>query len=127
MMMGLRWLEKGRGGDAAGAVVLGNLMAFAVGLPFALPVAPRPADVAILVFLGVFQIGLAYPLVLSALRRLSALEASLLLLVEPVLNPVWAWLAHGERAGTWALAGGAVILAATALRTWREPDPRGSG
>jgi len=139
MMMGLRWLlsapdslrraQRGvRGvrrsdGSAPAAVVMGNLMAFAVALPFSLPVIARPADAAILVYLGVFQIGLAYPLLLSALRRVSALEASLLLFVEPVLSPLWAWLLHGERPGAWAMAGGALILAATGIKTWFDARP----
>jgi drug/metabolite transporter (DMT)-like permease len=42
---------------------------------------------------------------------------SLLLFIEPVLSPVWAWLLHGERPGGWAIAGGALILAATAIKT----------
>ena len=57
--------EKGRSGDAAGAVVLGNLMAFASPFPLRCR-GRRPADAAILAFLGVFQIGLAYTLVLRA-------------------------------------------------------------
>jgi drug/metabolite transporter (DMT)-like permease len=44
-------------------------------------------------------------------------EASLLVLLEPVLNPVWTFLAAGERPGPWAIAGGAVVLGATAWRT----------
>ncbi len=46
-----------------------------------------------------------------------ALEASLLLLLEPVLNPIWAWLVHGEQPGHWALVGGAIIMVATTART----------
>lgn len=117
MMIGLRWLGKTDGGNPTGAVVLGNLMAFAAALPFALPVHARPADVGIILYVGVFQIGLAYPLMLAGLRRVPALEASLLMFVEPVLSPLWAWLLHGEGIGPWALAGGGVILAATAMRT----------
>jgi drug/metabolite transporter (DMT)-like permease len=41
------------------------------------------------------------------------------------LNPIWTWLVHGERPGRWSLAGGGLILLATAVRTWvdvrREP------
>ena len=58
------------------------------------------------------------------LTRVPAFEASLLLLLEPVLNPVWAWLAHGERPGGWSLAGGALILVATATKTWLDARPR---
>jgi drug/metabolite transporter (DMT)-like permease len=52
-----------------------------------------------------------------------ALEASLILLIEPVLNPVWAWLVHGERPGTWSLLGGALILTAATLKTLLHTRP----
>ena len=117
LMMGLRWLGTREDGSAPAAVVLGNLLAFAIALPFALPVLLTARDAALLAYLGVFQIGVAYTLLLRALRRMSALEASLLLFVEPVLSPLWAWLVHGEAPGRWAMAGGALILAATAVKT----------
>jgi drug/metabolite transporter (DMT)-like permease len=123
MMMGLRWLGRGRDDGAPAAVALGNLIAFVVALPFSLPVHARALDLLVLGYLGVFQIGLAYALLLGAMRHMSALEASLLLFVEPVLNPVWAWLLHGERPGPWTLAGGAIILAATAIKTLRDARP----
>jgi drug/metabolite transporter (DMT)-like permease len=122
MMIGLRWLGREGGGNAApAAVVLGNLLAFAVALPFAWPVSgARALDWAVLGYLGVFQIAVAYALLLAAMRHVSALDASLLLFVEPVLSPVWAWLLHGERPGPLVLAGGAVILGATALWAWLD-------
>ena len=129
-VMGLRFMGKRSGpvDGAAAAVVLGNVFAFALCLPFALPVASvRPDDVAIVVALGVLQIGLAYVLLNYGLRHVGALEASLLLLAEPVLNPVWAWLVHGERPSAWTLAGGAVIVAATLGKTLASRDPRGIG
>lgn len=117
---GLRFMSKhgAAGGGGAAAVVLGNVFAFAVCLPFALPVTSvGVADFGIVAFLGVFQIGLAYVLLNYGLHHVGALEASLLLLAEPVLNPLWAWLVHGERPTPWALAGGAVIVAATLAHT----------
>ncbi|HEV2845150.1 MAG TPA: EamA family transporter, partial [Thermoanaerobaculia bacterium] len=65
-----------------------------------------------------FQIAFAYFFLLRGIAKVSAFEASLLLLLEPVLNPVWAWLVHGERPGTWSIAGGAVILLATLVKGW---------
>ncbi len=53
-----------------------------------------------IVYLGVFQIALAYLFVTSALRAIPALEASLILLIEPALNPLWAWVFQGERPGS---------------------------
>ncbi|MFL6292908.1 MAG: hypothetical protein ACJ759_18595 [Thermoanaerobaculia bacterium] len=48
---------------------------------------------------------------------MTALETSLLLLLEAVLNPIWAWLAHGERPGAWSIAGGLLILVATPAKS----------
>jgi len=128
-VLGLRWLGRGedtRAGAAMSAVVCGNLLAFGFGLPWALPVRGAEAsDWGTIVYLGVVQIGLAYALMTRALRHLQALETSLLLLIEPVLNPVWAWLVHGERPSSLSLTGGAVILAATLAKTWTDTRPAG--
>lgn len=119
-IMGLRLL--GRGGSVAegstAAVVCGNVIAGLVALPMALPLGTtRPVDWALVLFLGVVQIGLAYVFLTRGMRGVPALEASLLLLVEPVLNPVWAWLVHGEVTTRWATTGAAIILVATAVNT----------
>jgi drug/metabolite transporter (DMT)-like permease len=116
---GLRWMGSagGKRGSAAVAVVAGNAIAFLAALPFALPFGSHTAgDWALIGYLGVFQIALAYVLVTRALTTMPALEASLILLIEPVLNPVWAWIFQGERPGIWALIGGGVILGATMIR-----------
>lgn len=116
---GLRWM--GSAGEARGsavaAVVIGNFIAFLVSLPMALPFgAHGPGDWGVILYLGVFQIAVAYLFVTAALRSTSAFEASLILLIEPALNPVWAWIFQGERPGVWALAGGAMILGATTVK-----------
>ena len=111
---GLRWLSRGAADSGLATVAIGNLIAFFWGLPFALPVLSSTAmDWAVILYLGAIQIGLAYACLTRGLRRVPALEASLLLMVEPVLNPVWAWLVHGERPTHWALLGGALIIGAT--------------
>lgn len=121
-IMGLRWLGRAQaqGAEApAAAVVCGNLLACVVCLPLAFPVADsQPTDWLMIVYLGAFQIALAYIFLTRGVVRVAAFEASLLLLMEPVLNPVWTWLAHGEQPGPQALAGGALIIVATAIRTW---------
>jgi drug/metabolite transporter, DME family len=121
-VMGLRKVEGFAGAGAAlSTVAVGNLLAFAGCLPMALPVTHLEwGDAAVLVYLGVFQIGLAYVCVTRALAEVPAFEASILLLIEPALNPVWTWIVHGERPGVWALAGGALILGASLAHTWWE-------
>lgn len=106
---------------AAQAVFLGNVAAALCALPFAVPFgAVGTADIAVITGLGVFQIALAYTLLSAGVQRVRALEVSVLLLVEPALNPVWAWLVHGEVPGAWALTAGGIIVAATLARTWLD-------
>jgi len=106
-------------------MVLGNAIAFLVCLPFSLPVESATArDVGAIVYLGVIQIGLAYWLFARGLRVLSALEISLLVLLEPVLNPLWTWILQGEEPGALALLGGAVMIAALAARALLDRGAR---
>jgi drug/metabolite transporter (DMT)-like permease len=121
-LAGLRWLAKGEGSSASlSAVVSGNLLAALIALWPALPVQQVSLrDAAILVYLGVVQLAVAYILLTKAMRHLPAFEVSLLVLLEPVLNPIWAWLVHGEQAGPPVFLGGALILAATGLKSWLD-------
>ncbi len=113
-ILGLRRLA---GGNAP-ALVLGNLLATAASLPGAVGgPAVTATDLAIVLFLGVFQLGLSYALFARGLRSTPATEASLLALLEPVLNPVWTFLLAGERPGPWALVGGGLVLLGTLWRT----------
>jgi DME family drug/metabolite transporter len=119
---GLRWLSRDQArGSPIAAVVSGNITAFLISLPMALPVGSHGVgDWAIMGYLGIFQIGLAYVFVTRAIQRIPALEASVILLLEPVLNPVWAWVVQRETPGAWALLGGAIILGATTYKSWNE-------
>lgn len=132
-VVGLRWLS-GRGtgrGSSESAVAAGSLVAFLICLAPGLPLAGGGVgDWLLVLYLGVVQVALAYVLFTRGLRRVTALEGSLLVLLEPVLNPLWAWWAHGETPGPWAILGGAVILAAIAARALRSrgrPDSADCG
>jgi drug/metabolite transporter (DMT)-like permease len=115
---GLRWLGQGANAGMP-MVVLANTLTACVALLFVFPVPALSAtDVAAVVWLGVFQIGLAYTLFTRAIPHVPAVEATTILLLEPALSPVWAWMAHGEEPSLHAIAGGAIIVAATAVKTW---------
>jgi DME family drug/metabolite transporter len=120
---GLRWMGKraDHRDASAATVIAGNLIAFAVCIPLAIPVEhARPSDVAVLLYLGIFQVSLAYLFLTRSLREVPGLEAATLLLIEPVFNPVWTWIVHGERPGALALFGGFLIIAAAFGGTvWR--------
>jgi drug/metabolite transporter (DMT)-like permease len=122
-LIALRYFERdhSRPGLGMSAAAVGNLFASIAALPFAWPFpAAATGEWVTLVYLGVCQVGLAYVCLTAAIRHLPALEVSLLLLIEPVFNPVWTWLLHGEHPGTWTIIGGGIILAATALRSLHD-------
>ncbi len=113
-IVGLRLLRE-RG---PAALVWGNAIAAAATLPlWGRGPTATPVDLGILAYLGVFQLGLAYLCFSRGVTRTPAIEASLLVLIEPVLNPIWTFIVAGERMGPWSIAGGAVVLLATAWRT----------
>jgi drug/metabolite transporter, DME family len=106
------------------AMVLGNILAFAICLPFSVPLdGMTQGDGIAVTYLGVIQIGLAYVLFTRGLRSLRSLEVSLLVLLEPVLNPLWTWLLHDERPSSLAMIGGALMIAALGARTLLSPEP----
>lgn len=115
-LIGYRWLAA-RGVSIATAAASGNLTAALIAMVVAQPfVAGRPVDWAVVAFLGTFQLGVPYLFLARAIPHIRALEVGLFLLIEPVLNPIWAWVVHGETPGVATFAGGAVILGATAVR-----------
>jgi drug/metabolite transporter (DMT)-like permease len=119
-LTGFRWMGK-HGGDLespVAVVVTGNIIAFFACLPMALPVhSATPVDVGVLLYLGIVQLGLGCLLLTRAARHVPAVEAATLLLLEPVLNPLWTWLLQGERVSTTTLCGAALIVCALSTLT----------
>jgi DME family drug/metabolite transporter len=122
MLAGLRWLSRhGEQKSSLAAAALGNILACVCALPMALPVGPASArDVAVLIYLGVIQIGLAYVFLTRGLRHIQAVEATSILMLEPAMNPVWSWMVHDERPASLSLLGGALILLASLVNTLRR-------
>jgi drug/metabolite transporter (DMT)-like permease len=102
--------------NSASTILLGNMLTALIGLPFLLLSPPQPVDWAILLFLGVFQLGIPFIMYSLSLRHLEAIEAILIQTLEPILNPIWVFLVVGERPGPLALLGGALVILAVALR-----------
>lgn len=109
-------LRKQRDASPAASVFLGNIFTAVAGLPFMFETLPSPAGWVGLVFLGVFQLGLAYVFYTRAISHVTAMEAVLITLIEPVLNPIWVFLLMGETPSVTALIGGSVIIGAVTAR-----------
>jgi len=111
------FMRKQKGGSVTESILLGNLIAAVVGLPFMLDAAPLPTSGwAALFALGIVQLGISYALYSRAIHHVTALEAVLIPVIEPILNPVWVMLFIGEKPGVLSLCGGMLVLAAV---TWR--------
>lgn len=111
------FLRKQKDESALESVLIGNLVTALIGLPFMFQGSPGGQSWLGLVLLGVFQLGLSYILYTEALKRISALEGILIASIEPILNPLWVFLALGEKPGQWALIGGAIVLIAVTGRS----------
>lgn len=105
-----------KAGSPFGSVLLGNGLTFLCGLPFLFSGSPGAGGWAAIVALGCVQIGLAYVLYSIAIKYVTALEASIITMIEPILNPLWVFLLLGEGPGFWSLVGGGIILLAIAAR-----------
>ena len=102
------------------SVFYGNLLIVLFMLPLLWqnPPAPNGKDWLAILFLGVFQIGIAYVLLTSGIAGgVRSLDASIIGFVEPLLNPVWVFLFVGETPSQWAIIGGAIIIITVVAHT----------
>jgi drug/metabolite transporter, DME family len=118
VLLGLRVL---RGASSRWLTVFNHLFAAAALAPalvFFWKATPSPAQFVTLFLFGSLHMGLPYWLVARGLRRVNSQEAGMLTLLEPLLNPLWAFLVSGEKPSVFTLVGGGFILAALAWRYW---------
>jgi drug/metabolite transporter (DMT)-like permease len=124
-------LRKQKDGSPVESIILGNALAFLIGLPWIIgaPVLSA-AGWTSLALLGLVQLGVSYWLYARAIRHVTALEAVLIPVIEPILNPVWVLLAIGEKPTPLSLVGGVIVLTAVTFRAIaairagsREPTP----
>ncbi|MBS3975805.1 MAG: EamA family transporter [Syntrophomonadaceae bacterium] len=116
------FMRKQKDGSPLETVILGNILTAIIALPFMLTSpAPGAPGWAGIVILGVFQLGIPYLLYSWAIKHVKALEATLILVIEPIANPVWVFLAIGELPGPWAILGGAVVLISVTIRCLISP------
>lgn len=107
-------------------IFLGQCMTAVVGVPLAFFYDTPVTSTAVLaiLLLGLVQLGVPYLMYAYAMRTCPPLMASILSVIEPLLNPVWVLLALGEAPGAYALAGGAVVLITVTLWcVWNEKHP----
>ena len=97
--------------------VLNHLASSVVLVPWIWPL-PTAGQLCLLFVYGAGQMGVPYLLMARSLKAVSPQEAGTISLLEPLLNPLWAYLISGEQPSVYTIGGGAFILAALAWRYW---------
>lgn len=104
-------------GSPVETALLGNVLTFIVAIPFIFRTMPDMRSIIGLVFLGVFQLGMAYIFYALSMKHISAIEAILITVVEPILNPIWVFFFSGEKPTLFAIIGGLVVLSSVTIRS----------
>jgi len=101
------------------SIFYGNILVSIISIPFLFSLEVLIVeDIWMVSFLGVFQIAIAYAFFASGLKRIYAVEASIIAMIEPVLNPVWVFIGYGETPSVTAIIGGIIIITAITTRTF---------
>lgn len=101
------------------SIFYGNVLVALICIPFILDIQTLTfSDLWMVAFLGVFQIGIAYAIFSYGLKRVYAIEASLIGMIEPVLNPVWVFFGYGETPSFMAIVGGIIIVTTISIRAF---------
>jgi len=100
------------------SIFYGNILVAIISIPFLFSLGTLTnSDLWMVTFLGVFQIAFAYAFFSAGLKRIYAIEASIISMIEPVLNPVWVLIGYGEVPSIFAIIGGLIILGSIIIRS----------
>jgi drug/metabolite transporter (DMT)-like permease len=101
------------------SIFYGNIFIALICIPSLFSINILPAsDLFMVTYLGIFQIGIAYAIFSYGLKKVYAIEASIIGMIEPVLNPVWVFFGYGEVPSFMAIIGGIIIVTTIAVRSF---------
>lgn len=103
-------------GSPVEMTLLGNIVTFLIGLPFLIFVVPSWQSISGILMLGIFQLGISYILYAISVKYVSSIEAILIPIIEPLLNPIWVLLFIGESPGIHSIFGGIIVITAITAR-----------
>jgi drug/metabolite transporter (DMT)-like permease len=110
-------MRRQKTGSPEAVVLLGNMLTFLIALPWMFPILRIETNGPSLLLLGVVQLTIPYLLYSLAIRHVRALDASIISIIEPILNPIWVMLATNERPAFWSIVGGSIVLATSLGRS----------
>jgi len=108
----------------APATCLSQVIVLLIAAPLASPGSASGRDAALMVALGIGQIGLGLVFLTIGGRLIPAAEVALITLLEVVLGPLWVWIFLSEQPGVASLVGGAIVLGAVAIQAGADDEPQ---
>jgi drug/metabolite transporter (DMT)-like permease len=111
------FMRRQREGSPEAIVFLGNGVTLLFALPWMFPVMRIQQNGPWLLLLGSIQLAIPYLFYSQAIRHVRALDASIISIIEPILNPIWVMLATNEHPSLWSIVGGSVVLATSLTRS----------
>src|SRR3984957_4186511 len=119
------FMRRQKAGSPESVVLLGNAVTFLIALPWMFPIPRIGQNGPRLLLLGVVQLAIPYLLYSLAIRHVRALDASVISIIEPILNPIWVMLATSEHPTFWSIIGGSLVLATSLTRSLLASVERG--
>ena len=110
-------LRKQKNHNPSDSILLGNILTLIIGLPLIISETSfNLHSIILILILGIIQLGVPYILYTTAIKHVTALDAIIFPVVEPILNPILVFFILGETLGPWAFLGGALVLGSVVLR-----------
>ena len=110
-------LRKQKNHNPSDSILLGNILTLIIGLPLIISETSfNLHSIILILILGIIQLGVPYILYTTAIKHVTALDAIIFPVIEPILNPILVFFILGETLGPWAFLGGALVLGSVVLR-----------
>ena len=110
-------LRKQKDNNPSDSILLGNILTLIIGLPIIISETSFNLHSTILILvLGIIQLGVPYIFYTTAIKHVTALDAIIFPVIEPILNPILVFFILGEALGPWAFLGGSLVLGSVVFR-----------
>jgi len=110
-------LRKQKDNNPSDSILLGNILTLIIGLPLIVSgTSFNLHSIILILILGIIQLGVPYIFYTTAIKHVTALDAIIFPVIEPILNPILVFFILGEALGPWAFLGGSLVLGSVVFR-----------
>ena len=110
-------LRKQKDDNPSDSILLGNVLTLIISLPIIITeTSYNMHSMVLILVLGIVQLGVPYIFYTIAIKHVTALDAIIFPVIEPILNPILVFFILGEALGPWAFLGGSLVLGSVVFR-----------